>query len=249
MAAQLAGKKALVTGAAQGIGRATAELLAAAGASVIAADINPEQPPAQNERIELVRLDVTDATQVAKVVGAAAADILVNVAGIVHHGTVLECTPEQFDQALDVNVRSMFYTCTAALPAMVERKGGCIVNISSVASSIKGVPVRFAYSTSKAAVLGLTLSIATDYVTAGVRVNAICPGTVRSPSWEQRARELAANEGISEDEAVARFVARQPMGRIGTAEEIAAMVLHLASDAGSFISGQAICIDGGWSVL
>lgn len=246
---QLQGKKALVTGAAQGIGRATAELLAANGAAVLAGDLNPDQPPARGGDVTLAELDVTSPAQVAKVVGGFGADILVNVAGIVHDGTVLDCAADDFDQALDVNVRSMFLTCKAALPAMIARGDGCIVNISSVASSIKGVPMRFAYSTSKAAVLGLTMSIAADYVTAGVRANAICPGTVRSPSWEQRARALAAKEGISEQEAVARFVARQPMGRIGTVDEIAAMVLHLASAAGSFTSGQQICIDGGWSVL
>ena len=245
---ELDGKKALVTGAAQGIGRATSELLAKHGAVVIATDVNPKQPQSESRNVAFAQLDVTNADQVAEVVGEHKPDILVNVAGIVHHGTVLDCTEKEFAQALDVNVRSMFLTCKAALPSMVEKNDGCIVNISSVASSIKGVPVRFAYGTSKAAVLGLTMSIAADYVANGVRANAICPGTVRSPSWEQRAQDLADQEGISIEEAVARFTARQPMGRLGAVDEIAAMVLHLSSKVGSFTTGQAVCIDGGWSV-
>ncbi|MBF2735602.1 MAG: SDR family oxidoreductase [Betaproteobacteria bacterium AqS2] len=247
---ELAGRTAVVTGAVQGIGRAIADAFAAAGAQVAAADVNAAAfPPASElpEGLRFVQLDVTDDAQVAEVVKAAAPDILVNVAGVVHHGAALECSDADWEQAMRLNVRSAFKMCQAALPAMVERRDGCVINISSVASSLLGVPARCAYSVSKAALLGLTRSVAADYIKANVRANAICPGTVRTPSWEQRVRDLAAAEGISEEEALARFVARQPLGRVGLPGEVAALAVYLASPAGSFATGQEFSIDGGWS--
>ncbi|MEM7321681.1 MAG: SDR family oxidoreductase [Actinomycetota bacterium] len=243
---RLAGKTALVTAAGQGIGRASALALVAEGATVLATDINRttlDQLTAMDlPHLSTTVLDVTDGTAVADGVGSFQPDILVNCAGFVHNGTILESTDEEWDFAFDLNVRSSFRTIRAALPGMVERGGGSIINIASVVSSIIGAPNRFVYGTTKAAVVGLTKSVAKDYVTTGVRCNAICPGTVDSPSLHDR---LEATGDY--DQAMTAFVARQPMGRLGTAEEIAAMVVYLASDDSAFTTGQTFVIDGGWA--
>lgn len=238
------GKTVLVTAAAQGIGRATALAFAAAGCNVIATDINEEVlgELAGTSGITTRRLDVLDAADIAKVVDAVGpADVLFNGAGFVHAGSILEMKDEDFDFAVDLNVRSMIRTIRAVLPAMLERGGGAIINMASVASSMKGVPNRFAYGTTKAAVIGLTKAVAADYVGQGIRCNAICPGTVESPSLQDRMRAQGDYET-----ARAAFIARQPMGRIGTPEEIADLALHLAN--ATYTTGQAYAIDGGWTI-
>lgn len=237
-------KTVLVTAAGQGIGRATAIAFAAAGARVIATDIN-EATLAElsgTSGIETRRLDVLDNQDIVSTVAAVGpVDVLFNGAGFVHAGSILEMPDEDFDFAIDLNVRSMIRTIRAVLPAMIERGGGAIVNMSSVASSIKGVPNRFAYSTTKAAVVGLTKSVAADYVGQGIRCNAICPGTVESPSLQERMRAQGDYET-----ARAAFIARQPMGRLGTPEEIADLAVYLAN--ATYTSGQAYAIDGGWTI-
>lgn len=251
---RLQGKRALVTAAAQGIGRATALAFAREGARVLAADINEAGLASlQTEGgsgIETLRLNVTDADAVAAL-GAYGSDdafnILFNCAGIVHAGSVLECDERDWEFALQLNVTAMFRMVRAVLPGMLERGGGSIINMSSVASSLKGVPNRFAYSTTKAAVIGLTKSIAADFVGAGVRCNAICPGTVESPSLQQRIAEQARAQNATTDEVHAAFVARQPIGRLGRPEEIAALAVYLASDESAFTTGTCQVIDGGWS--
>lgn len=243
----LTGKKVLITAAGQGIGFNTAALFASHGADVIATDINIEKL----HGIAGIRprtLDVTDP----QAIGAIAEeigplDVLFNCAGVVHSGDILTCSEREWQFALDLNVTAMFHTIRAFLPAMLERNSGSIINMSSVASSIKGVPNRFAYSASKAAVIGLTRSVAADYVTRGIRCNAICPGTVESPSLRQRIAAQAETEGRSEEEVYQAFVARQPIGRIGKTEEIAQLALYLASDASSYTTGTVQIIDGGWS--
>ncbi|WBU59918.1 SDR family oxidoreductase [Paracoccus albus] len=240
----LAGKTILITAAAQGIGRATAEAFARVGATVHATDINEAGLKALNDiaGITTHRLDVLDDTAVkALVAEIGPVDVLFNCAGVVHGGNVLDMPDSDLDFAFDLNVRSMVRTIRAVLPAMLERGEGCIINMSSVASSIKGVPNRFAYSTTKAAVLGLTKAIAADFVTQGIRCNAICPGTVQSPSLDER---LSATGDY--DKARRDFIARQPMGRIGEAEEIADLALYLAG--ATYTTGQAVCIDGGWTI-
>ncbi|WP_428312923.1 SDR family oxidoreductase [Hydrocarboniphaga sp.] len=235
-------KTAIVTAAGQGIGRATAELFVREGARVIALDIN-QAALATLEGCRTHRVDVCDADAVATL-GAqfGAVDVLVNAVGYVHSGTILDCEPADLQRSFDINVASMHLMCRSLLPAMIARGGGAIVNVSSVASSIKGVPNRFAYTTTKAAVIGLTKAIAADFVGSGIRCNAIAPGTVQSPSLDQR---LAA----SGDHAAMRaaFIARQPMGRLGSAEEVAELALYLASDASSFTTGAVHVIDGGWT--
>jgi len=241
---RLAGKRALVTAAGQGIGRATALAMAAEGAQVFATDINDEALSALDGTpgITGFRLDVLDHISVTEGVGRADPDILFNCAGFVHHGTIFEATEDEWNFGYDLNVRSMFWTARAALPSMIERGSGSIINMSSVASSVIGAPNRFVYGVTKAAVIGLTKSIASDFVKTGVRCNAICPGTVMSPSLQDR---LAATGDY--DQAEAAFIARQPMGRFGKAEEIAALVVYLASDDSGFVTGQAINIGGGWT--
>ncbi|NOD36597.1 MULTISPECIES: SDR family oxidoreductase [unclassified Ruegeria] len=243
---RLAGKTALITAAGQGIGRATAELFAAEGARVIASDINDASLTELGgiAGIEQLNLDVTDN----EAVTAAAADlpnldILFNCAGYVAGGSILECEEQDWDFSFDLNVKAMFRLIRLTLPGMLEVGGGSIINMSSVASSIKGVPNRFAYCASKAAVIGLTKSVAADFVTQGIRCNAICPGTVDSPSLHDRLRDTGDYEKAMTD-----FIARQPMGRIGTAEEIAELALYLASDASKYTSGQPFAIDGGWTI-
>ncbi|MCS2171452.1 SDR family oxidoreductase [Scandinavium sp. TWS1a] len=243
----LAGKKVLITAAGQGIGFNTATLFAREGAEVIATDINIDalrDIPGITPRL----LDVTDPQAIAALAEETGAlDVLFNCAGVVHSGDILTCTEREWQFALDLNVTAMFRMIRAFLPAMLERNRGSVINMSSVASSIKGVPNRFAYSASKAAVIGLTRSVAADYVTRGIRCNAICPGTVESPSLRQRIAAQAQAEGRSEEEVYAAFVSRQPIGRIGKTEEIAQLALYLASDASSYTTGTVQIIDGGWS--
>ncbi|MBF7957435.1 SDR family oxidoreductase [Rahnella victoriana] len=243
----LTGKKVLITAAGQGIGFTTATLFAREGAEVIATDINIvalRDIPGITPRL----LDVTDPQAIAALAEETGAiDVLFNCAGVVHSGDILTCTEREWQFALDLNVTAMFRMIRAFLPAMLERNSGSVINMSSVASSIKGVPNRFAYSASKAAVIGLTRSVAADYVTRGIRCNAICPGTVESPSLRQRIAAQAQAEGRSEAEVYAAFVARQPIGRIGKTEEIAQLALYLASDASSYTTGTVQIIDGGWS--
>ena len=238
------GKSVLVTAAAQGIGRAIALAFAAAGAKVTATDVNETvlRELDGTRGITIGRLDVLDDAAVKSLVGEIGrVDVLVNSAGVVHNGSILEMKDEDLDFAMDLNVKSMIRTIRAVLPGMLERNDGAIVNIASVASSIKGVPNRFAYGVSKAAVIGLTKAVAADYVTRGIRVNAICPGTVESPSLQERMRAQG-----DYDVARAAFIARQPMGRLGTPEEIADLALYLAG--ATYTSGQAYAIDGGWTI-
>ena len=246
MNARLAGKTALVTAAGQGIGRASALAMAAEGAKVLATDINPallnELDEAQIPSLETFVLDVRDDVSVREGTGGRDIDVLFNCAGFVHHGKVLDCTDDEWDFAFDLNVRSAFRMIRAVLPGMLDRGSGSIINMSSAVSSIIGAPDRFIYGTTKAAVIGLTKSVAKDYVTSGVRCNAICPGTVDSPSLHER---VAARGDYAT--AMQAFVDRQPMGRIGTADEIAALVVYLASDESAFVTGQTHTIDGGWS--
>ena len=243
---RLKNKCVLVTAAGQGIGRAAALAMAAEGAEVFATDINPEGlaqlKSEATGRLEVFELDVRSETSVAAGVEVAQPDVLFNCAGFVHNGTVLEASDEDWEFAFDLNVRSMLRTVRAALPGMLERGLGSIINMSSACSSVIGAPNRFVYGTTKAAVLGLTKSVAIDYITKGIRCNAICPGTVESPSLHDRLHATGDYEA-----AMKAFIARQPMGRIAKAEEIAALVVYLASDESAFTTGQAHIIDGGWS--
>ncbi|AYN95336.1 MULTISPECIES: SDR family oxidoreductase [Pseudomonas] len=242
----VAGKRVLVTAAAQGIGRASVLAFAEAGADVIAVDINAtalaELPNVRTHVLDVTQPDAIQA--LASELGAI--DVLFNCAGYVHSGTILDCDEEAWKFSFDLNVTAMYRMIRAFLPAMIENGGGSIINMSSVASSVKGVPNRFAYCASKAAVLGLTKSVAADFVAKGIRCNAICPGTVDSPSLRQRIAAQAQQEGRAEDEVYAAFVSRQPMGRIGKPEEIAALALYLGSDASGFTTGTINVIDGGW---
>lgn len=237
-------KTVLVTAAGQGIGRATALAFAARGAKVVATDIN-ETALSELEGsagIETRRLDVLKDTDVQTVVAETGpVDVLFNGAGFVHAGSILEMKDEDFDFAVDLNLRSMIRTIRAVLPAMLERGGGAIINMASVASSMKGVPNRFVYTTTKAAVIGLTKAVAADFVAQNIRCNAICPGTVESPSLQDRLRAQGDYEA-----ARAAFIARQPIGRIGTPEEIADLAVHLAN--ATYTTGQAYAIDGGWTI-
>lgn len=244
---RLKGKTAWITAAAAGIGRATARAFAREGADVVAVDIDGQglASLASNERnIRTEVLDVTDAAATASFSARVPrSDVLVNAVGVVHNGTVLECTEQDWTQALEVNLTSMFRLIRARLPGMLSAGCGSIVNIASVASSVRGVPSRFAYSATKAGVIGLTKSVAADFVTSGIRCNAICPGTIDTPSLHVRWRATG-------DETKAReaFVARQPIGRLGTAEEVAALAVYLASDESAFTTGAIHVIDGGWTM-
>lgn len=247
MTNRLQGKTALVTAAGQGIGRATALAFATEGAHVIATDRDLEQLSTL-AGCETRRLDVTDAeavTALARELGSV--DILFNCAGYVHAGTILTCEESDWDFSMDLNVRSMFRLIRAILPGMLEQGRGSIINMASIASSVRAVPNRFVYSTSKAAVIGLTKSVAADFVTSGVRCNAICPGTVASPSLRQRIEAQARDSGQSVQEVSKAFASRQPMGRLGSAEEIAALAVYLAADESAFTTGTVHIIDGGWS--
>jgi 2-keto-3-deoxy-L-fuconate dehydrogenase len=242
MSKRLTGKTALVTAAAQGIGRATAELFAEHGADVLATDINVSALE-QLRSCRRAKLDVLQPDEITHVVATAGdIDILFNCAGFVANGTVLDCTEQQWDLSLNLNITSMFRLVRAVLPRMVAQRRGSIINVASVASSIKGVNNRCAYGVTKAAVIGLTKSIAADFVASGVRCNAICPGTVATPSLQQRLEATGDYEA-----SLTAFAARQPMGRLGTPAEIAFLALYLASDESSFTTGQTHIIDGGWS--
>ncbi|KRO87613.1 MAG: SDR family oxidoreductase [Paracoccaceae bacterium] len=243
---RLKDKRVLVTAAGQGIGRASALAMAAEGAHVFATDVNVAALESLlNEgigTIEVFELDARNNLSVIKGVERSNPDVLFNCAGFVHSGTVLDVSDDEWDFAFDLNLRSMLRTIRAALPAMLKRQSGSIINMSSACSSIIGAPNRFVYGTTKAAVIGLTKSVAIDFITKGIRCNAICPGTVDSPSLHERLHATGNYE-----EAMQAFVARQPMGRLATAEEIAALVVYLASDESAFTTGQTHIIDGGWS--
>ncbi len=243
MTGRLKGKKALLSAAAQGIGRASALAFAAEGAEVIATDINAETLAeiAETDGVTVRTLDVMDNDAVTSLAAeTGSVDILFNVAGFVHHGSILDCTESEWDFGFDLNVKGAFRMIRAFLPAMLEAGGGSIINMASVASSLRGLPDRLVYGATKSAVIGLTKSVAADYIRQGVRCNAICPGTVQSPSLDNR---IAAFD----DPVQARrdFIARQPLGRLGTAEEIAAMAVYLASDESRYTTGTAMIIDGG----
>jgi 2-keto-3-deoxy-L-fuconate dehydrogenase len=247
MSGRLTGKTAVVTAAGQGIGRATAIAFADEGALVWATDINEEllkdisqdRPDIRTRRLDVLQSQRVD--DFAAQLGAV--DVLFNCAGYVHHGTILECSEKDWDFSFDLNVKSMYRTCRAFLPPMLKAGKGSIINMSSAASSVKGAPNRFVYGSTKAAVIGLTKAIAADFIRRGIRCNAICPGTVQSPSLDQR---IAAQGDV--EKIRAEFVARQPMGRIGSPEEISALAVYLASDESSYTTGQAHIIDGGFSL-
>ena len=250
MTQRLAGKTALLTAAGQGIGRATALAFLNEGARVIATDINKELLDALAflTGCEIARLDVRDAVAIqalAHRIGPV--DVLFNAAGFVDAGTVLDCDDAAFDFSMDLNVRAMYRMTRAFLPGMLAKGSGSIINVASVASSIKGAPNRFIYGTTKAAVIGMTKAVAADFVAKGVRCNAICPGTVESPSLRERIAAQAQSSGQSLQQVEAAFVARQPIGRLGRTDEIAALAVYLASDESAFTTGTAQVIDGGWS--
>ena len=249
---RLQDKIALVTAAGQGIGRAIAEAFIAEGARVIATDLADDKLKDLKAK-KLQKLDVRAQDNIdalAKTVAGefGALDILVNCAGYVANGSVLDCTDKDWDFSFDLNVKSMHRTIKAFLPAMLEKKSGSIVNISSAVSSIRGVPNRYAYGATKAAVIGLTKSIAADFIKQGIRCNAICPGTIESPSLDDRIATLSKETGKSPGVVRQAFIDRQPMGRLGTAQEVAALALFLASDEASYITGQAHLVDGGMAL-
>ena len=242
---RLAGKKALITAAGQGIGRASVEAYIREGAQVYAADINERSLAelAEIDGVTALQLDVTDPQAIDLALEQTGTlDILFNCAGFVHSGSILECSEEDWDFAFTLNARATFRLCKRVIPAMLENGGGSIINMSSLASSLKGVPNRFVYTASKAAVIGITKSIAADFMTQGLRCNAICPGTVDSPSLHERLRASGDYEKAKKE-----FIARQPMGRVGKAEEIAALAVYLGSDESAFTTGQTHIIDGGWA--
>jgi 2-keto-3-deoxy-L-fuconate dehydrogenase len=252
MSNRLQNKVALVTAAGQGIGRAIAEAFANEGANVIATDVAEDKVHALKvaKRIKLDVLAQDNVDAVAKMVGGefGALDILVNCAGYVHNGSILECGDRDWDFSFDLNVKSMHRTIKAFLPGMLEKKAGSIVNISSAVSSIRGVPNRYVYGATKAAVIGLTKAIAADFIKQGVRCNAICPGTIESPSLEERIATLSEQTGRSPQDVRQSFIDRQPMGRLGTAQEVAALAVFLASDESSYITGQPHLVDGGMAL-
>jgi 2-keto-3-deoxy-L-fuconate dehydrogenase len=252
MSQRLQRKLALVTAAGQGIGRAIAEAFAAEGATVVATDVEERKleglKSAKNLKLDVRSTDAVEILARSIKTEFGAIDVLVNCAGYVHHGSVLGCSEQDWDFSFDLNVKSMHRTITAFLPGMLEKKAGAIVNISSAVSSIRGVPDRYAYGASKAAVIGLTKAVAADFIKLGIRANAICPGTIESPSLEDRIRDRSQATGKSPAEIERAFVERQPMGRLGRPEEVAALAIFLASDEASYITGQAHLVDGGMAL-
>jgi 2-dehydro-3-deoxy-L-fuconate 4-dehydrogenase len=252
MAGRLTNKVTLITAAGQGIGRAIAQAFSAEGARVIATDVD-ESKLAGLKSAKSLKLDVRSTAAVdalAKNVAAefGALDVLVNCAGYVHHGSVLDCSEQDWDFSFDLNVKSMHRTIKAFLPGMLQKKAGAIVNISSAVSSIRGVPDRYAYGATKAAVIGLTKAVAADFIKQGIRANAICPGTIESPSLEGRIKDRSQATGKSLTEVEKAFIERQPMGRLGKPEEVAALAVFLASDEASYITGQPHLVDGGMAL-
>ena len=247
MSNRLKDKNIIVTAAGQGIGKATAIAFHKEGANVTATDLNEKTLTDLNKEfpeIKICALDSTDNAAIKTFVDSVdKVDVLFNAVGFVHHGTVLDCEEKDWDFSFNVNIKSMYFMCKAILPKMLDQKKGSIINIASVASSLKGVPNRFAYGASKAAIIGLTKSIAADFVKQNIRCNAIAPGTVHTPSWEGRVQAADNPEKAKKD-----FIARQPMGRLGTAEEIATLAVYLASDESEFVTGIAHAIDGGMSI-
>jgi 3-hydroxybutyrate dehydrogenase len=247
MSGRLEGKKILVTAAGQGIGKATAIAFHNEGANVTATDINDKTLANLNKdypKINVCQLDVTDNKAILDFVKTLnKIDVLFNAVGFVHHGTILDCQEKDWDFSFNVNIKSMYFMCKSILPLMIKQNGGSIINIASVASSMKGFPNRFVYGSSKAAIIGLTKSIAADFVKQNIRCNSILPGTVYSPSWQERVDQSPDPVQAKKD-----FIARQPMGRLGTAEEIAAVAVYLASDESTFTTGSAIAVDGGISI-
>ena len=247
MSKRLQGKSAIVTAAGQGIGKATAIAFHNEGASVTATDLNDKTLADLNKEypnIKVQTLDSTDNNAILEFVKTLdKVDVLFNAVGFVHHGTILDCEEKDWDFSFDVNIKSMYFMCKAILPLMVNQNGGSIINISSIASSLKGLPNRFVYGASKAAIIGLTKSIASDFVKQNIRCNSIAPGTVFSPSWQDR-----VNQSPDPVQAKKDFIARQPMGRLGTAEEIAAMAIYLAGDESTFTTGNTFSVDGGMTI-
>ena len=252
MALRLQDKLALVTAAGQGIGRAIAEAFVAEGARVIATDVDDKKLEGMKS-LKRHKLDARSTESVEALAKGIATDlggldVLVNCAGYVHHGSVLDCSEQDWDFSFDLNVKSMHRTIRAFLPGMLQKKAGAIVNISSAVSSIRGVPDRYAYGATKAAVIGLTKAVAADFIRQGIRANAICPGTIESPSLEGRIKDRSQATGKSRAEVERAFVERQPMGRLGKPQEVAALVVFLASDEASYITGQAHLVDGGMAL-
>ena len=247
MSGRLEGKKILVTAAGQGIGKATAIAFHKEGAQVTATDLNDKTLADLNKEypeIKVQKLDSTDNDAIIEFTKSLdKVDVLFNAVGFVHHGTILDCEEKDWDFSFDVNIKSMYFMCRAILPLMIKQNGGSIINISSIASSLKGLPNRFVYGASKAAIIGLTKSIASDFVKQNIRCNAIAPGTVFSPSWQER-----VNQSPDPVQAKKDFIARQPMGRLGTAEEIASMAIYLAGDESTFTTGNTFSVDGGMTI-
>ena len=247
MSGRLEGKKIVVTAAGQGIGKATAIAFHNEGAHVIATDLNEKTLADLNKEypnIKVKTLDSTDNNAILEFVKTLdEVNVLFNAVGFVHHGTILDCEEKDWDFSFDVNIKSMYFMCRAILPLMVKQNGGSIINVSSIASSLKGLPNRFVYGASKAAIIGLTKSIASDFVKQNIRCNSIAPGTVFSPSWQDRVNQSPVPVQAKKD-----FIARQPMGRLGTAEEIASMAIYLAGDESTFTTGNTFSVDGGMTI-
>ena len=247
MSGRLEGKNIIVTAAGQGIGKATAIAFYNEGAHVIATDLNDKTLADLNKeypKIKVKTLDSTDNNAILDFVKTLdKVNVLFNAVGFVHHGTILDCEEKDWDFSFDVNIKAMYFMCKAILPLMINQNGGSIINISSIASSLKGLPNRFVYGASKAAIIGLTKSIASDFVKQNIRCNSIAPGTVFSPSWQDR-----VNQSPDPVQAKKDFIARQPMGRLGKAEEIAAMAIYLAGDESTFTTGNTFSVDGGMTI-
>ena len=247
MSGRLEGKKIVVTAAGQGIGKATAIAFHNEGAHVIATDLNEKTLADLNKEYPNIKIKTLDSTDNKAILDFVKkldeVNVLFNAVGFVHHGTILDCEEKDWDFSFDVNIKSMYFMCRAILPLMVKQNGGSIINVSSIASSLKGLPNRFVYGASKAAIIGLTKSIASDFVKQNIRCNSIAPGTVFSPSWQDR-----VNQSPDPVQAKKDFIARQPMGRLGTAEEIASMAIYLAGDESTFTTGNTFSVDGGMTI-